>query len=324
MKLVIFQSIEEIKQPDILSKLVQEQIKKVCLEPFKTAGWSTTDRYFLSVDECQIEPPRYIIKRIRPKQDWSIQTTEDWNWRFITKGQHGLLDRLPDEIEQGIIACFEDEDGYGLLMHNFSHALLPGGEITERDHEIILDRMAALHAAFWQDEALSDTRLNFCPPDLQYTFTAMQKVSRIAEKNPSFILEMILERRRLLSGFVDKDLIDQVDRLLLDPIPFCSALDRYPQTLVHGDFWRANLGIERGEHTKFILFDWSRTAATVPAYDLLYYLMLNPSSELPISVEQSVSYYKERLMYRLGDRFDEAWWQPQLELSFLGVYALLI
>ena len=320
---MIFRSFEEIIQPDILGELVQEQSNPVCVKPFKTDGWSTTDSEFLSVDWCHVESPRYIIKRVRPKQDWSMQTTEDWDWRLVANWRYGLLDRLPDEIEHGIIACFEDEDGYGLLMHNFTRMMLPGGEISASNHEIVLDGMAALHAAFWQGQIFSDPRLELCPPQLLFTFTSSHGVEKKSAEISSFILEMILEGRRLLPGFIEKGLIDQVEHLLLDPSPFCTALARYPHTLVHGDFWRANLGVACEKPTRLIVLDWSRPALTVPAFDLIYYLMLSPSSEIPISVEQSILTYKERLADRLGDKLNEEWWQPQLELCYLGVYALL-
>ena len=35
-----------------------------------------------------------------------------------------------------------------------------------------------------------------------------------------------------------------------------------------------------------------------PINDLIYYLMLSPSCEFPISIEQSISFYKERLASR--------------------------
>jgi hypothetical protein len=40
---------------------------------------------------------------------------------------------------------------------------------------------------------------------------------------------------------------------------------------------------------------------------------------LPLSHEQSIEMYKQRLASYLGERFDESWWLPQLELSLLGV-----
>ena len=323
MRRKIFGSLEEVTLPNVLSDLVQENIPSVCLEPFTTSGHSTTDSQFLSVDDCQNETPRYIIKRVRPAQDWSMQTTEDWHGRFVENWQHGLLDRLPEGIEHGVIACFKDEGGYGLLMHNFTHALVPDGEMALRDHETILGGMAALHAEFWQNPGLSDPRFEFCPPQLLWTFTSPQRITKAGPEVSSSILGMILEGRRLLPDFVERDLADQVDRLMRDPAPLCTALAKYPQTLVHGDFWWPNLGIAQGEDVELIVLDWSRPGATVPAFDLLYYLMLNPSSGFPISLEQSISLYKERLATRLGSRLDEAWWQPQLELSYLGTYALL-
>ena len=48
----LYQSIDEITHPQILSKLTGDSFEKTCLEPFETAGWSSTDSQFISIDEC--------------------------------------------------------------------------------------------------------------------------------------------------------------------------------------------------------------------------------------------------------------------------------
>ena len=37
-----------------------------------------------------------------------------------------------------------------------------------------------------------------------------------------------------------------------------------------------------------------------------------------MSKEETISDYKQRLAQRLGPRFSEDWWEPQLALSLLG------
>jgi hypothetical protein len=121
-------------------------------------------------------------------------------------------------------------------MNNLSDSLLPDDRLlTMEEHTFILDRLAALHAAFWEDDSLHD------------------------------------------------------------PALLCAALTPYPKTLVHNDFRRPNLGIESGNQTQLYLFDWARPAASVPAIDLIYYLYFSSTEHLPISHEQSIATYKQRL-----------------------------
>lgn len=322
MKHRIFRSIEEMTQPEALSALVQQPIQKTCLTSFETAGYSSTDSEFLAVGDCDSDRSRYVVKRMRRDRDWVMQATDDRYWRAIAIWQQGLLDRLPSEIDHRIIACTEDGEGYAILMHNVLHALLPDDiPIPEADHVFILDGMAALHAAFWEDSVLADPQLNLCRPEEFFTHTSPDKIRRIMETNPSPNLGLLLEGRSLLSQHLDSELAKLIQSLKNDPSPLCTALAHFPQTLVHSDVRRANLGIERGKNPKLILLDWARPIATVPAVDLVYYLMMSSSAQLPISFDDSIGVYKQSLSQRLGSRFDESWWQPQLELSILGVFS---
>jgi hypothetical protein len=105
----IYRSISEMIRPEVLSSLVQQPVTRTCLKPFETAGFSSTESKFLTVDDCRIERPCYIIKRLRKEQDWVMLATEDHHWRTISIWQQGLLDRLPEGINHGIIACSKDE-----------------------------------------------------------------------------------------------------------------------------------------------------------------------------------------------------------------------
>jgi hypothetical protein len=155
-----------------------------------------------------------------------------------------------------------------------------------------------------------------------FTHTAPEKAQRIATNNPAPVLEAILEGWRILPSFVDADIVDLLRDLTHDPRPLCTALSDYPQTLVHGDWRLANFGVKRGERPQLILLDWSRPTRTVPAVDLAYYLV-SSWSKLPISKEAAIELYKQRLAQRIGEHFDESWWQPQLELSLLSAFLMI-
>jgi hypothetical protein len=66
-----------------------------------------------------------------------------------------------------------------------------------------------------------------------------------------------------------------------------------------------------------VLLDWQLATRAPPAVDLAWYLNAD-AAVLPISQETAIAYYKHCLARRLGERFDESWWRPQLELSLLG------
>lgn len=237
-----------------------------------------------------------------------MAATDDRHWRSITTWQHELLDHLPEEIAHGIIACSVDENGYVILMHNVSQDLIPEDQpLSDTDHAFVLGAMAALHSAFWEDSLLDNPKLNLCKPEDFFTHTSPEKARQMAQINPSFVLDMIIEGRRRVPKFVDAETAGLMHDLVHDPTPLCTALARYPQTLVHTDVRLANLGLERGKHPRLIMLDWARQTRTVPAVDLVYYLVTSSSTKFPISFEESINFYKQQLAQRLGDRFDESW-----------------
>jgi hypothetical protein len=319
----IYPSIEEMTRPETLSHLVQQPIFQTHLVPFQTAGHSSTESQFLAVETDNTEHPRYILKRLVWEKDWVMQMTDDQHWRAITICQHGLLDRLPEEIDHTIIACAADGPGYALLMRNVSHTLFPDETfLSKADHAFNLEAMAAFHATFWEDDALQNPDFNLCSPANLFTHTAPEKFRRIAAVNPALVIDTALEGWRLLPTFVDADVFDLVQSLAHNPQPLCKALANYPQTLVHGD-WRApNFGIERNGRSQLNLLDWARPTPTAPAVDLAYYLVCGWHL-LPVSQATTIALYKQQLARRLGDRFDESWWQPQLELSLLGALLMI-
>ncbi|MCP4282975.1 MAG: hypothetical protein GY792_00765, partial [Gammaproteobacteria bacterium] len=236
--------------------------------------------------------------------------------------QHGILDRLPEEIEHTVVACATDGTGRAILMRDVRETLLPDSEqpISEEDHELILDAMAALHTAFWEDPILQHPALNVCTPGQICTLASPEKARQALAVCPHEVLEWAIGGWDLLPEYVEADVAELLRSLARDPSSLCTALARFPQTLVHGDMRHANIGVMHGESPRLILLDWMLAAATAPTLDLTRYLLEYRCSS---SEEAAIDFYKQRLAQRLGDRFDESLWQPQLELGFLAGFVEL-
>jgi hypothetical protein len=278
----------------------------------------------LALDECEVAAPRFVLKRLRLERDWVMQATQDHHWRAISVWQHGLLDRLPKGIDHGIISCTADQEGYAILMHNVSHNLLRDDiPLSVDKHKFILESLATIHAAFWMNSELLKAKYHLCQPEDFFTHTSPEKARKIQETNPSPVLKFIIEGHRLLPNFVDASLAQVLNNLVLDSSMLCQKLTCYPYTLIHSDIRRANLGINREGQKSLIVFDWARPTATVPGVDLIYYLFSISLAHLPITIEASIEVYKHHLANQLGNRFEESWWKPQLELSILGVLATM-
>ncbi|MCP4282974.1 MAG: hypothetical protein GY792_00760, partial [Gammaproteobacteria bacterium] len=149
MKHTLYTSIEEMIRPDTLSKLENKTFIATRLAPFQGLGRSYSGSKFLALHTTNGHNgngPRYVVKRVSREWDWIMHATGDRYGRTSTLWQHGLLDRLPEEIEHAVVACAVDGNGRAILMRDVTETLLPGGKpLSEEENEVILDAMAALH-----------------------------------------------------------------------------------------------------------------------------------------------------------------------------------
>ena len=327
MEHILYNSIEEMIRPDTLSGLEHKTFTATRLAPFQKVSWGGSGSTFLAVHTTNGHQtnngngPHYVVKRVSREWDWIMNATGDRYGRTTTLWQHGILDRLPKEIEHAVVACAVDGMGRAILMRDVRETFLPVDEqpISEKDQELILDAMAALHAAFWEDPILQHPTLNLYALEQIFSWTSAEKARQVLAVCPTEVLEWVIGGWDLLPEYVEADVADLLRSLARDPSPLCTALARFPRTLVHGDIRLANLGVVHGESPRLILLDWMIAAATVPTLDLTRYLL---EHRFPSGKEAAIDFYKKRLAQRLGDRFDESLWQPQLELSFLASFLM--
>jgi len=136
-------------------------------------------------------------------------------------------------------------------------------------------RLAALHAPY----------LGAPPGDLSRPFT------RDLGHTLSFVPEGVRSMRARfdelprLPRIASDRALDLLLALAARPDAFRAALARSPETLLHGDYHRANMVVRDGEEP--IHFDWQFVCAGPPAYDLaIYWLYLGAVNKRGLFVDR--------------------------------------
>jgi hypothetical protein len=176
----------------------------------------------------------------------------------------------------------------------------------------VLEGLAAFHTAGWE----VDPGPGFTTPHDHYH--VISPAAAATDPDQSGIMPRIVaDGWTHLPDLLGVDLSAQLLALTNDPSPLVAALARFPQTIVHADVRAANLALEREPHRRLILLDWALPGLDVPGLDLVWYL-IGLGDAAPEPIDASIARYRSDLASRLGARFDDAWWQPMLDLSMLG------
>lgn len=314
--------IQTLIAPEMLTALTGAAISRVQRLPLSSVdGLSGSKLEYLETNGGA--GPRLVLKRIAYEWDWVMRVTGDTLCRAVLSWQSGLLDQLPPEISHEVLACARDGNGWAVLMNDVGSHLIPPGDdkLTESQNVRFLEAMAALNAAFWGRPGLADPQHGFGDLRLRHG-TLSPQVLQTQSGRGDGIPPIALQGWDLLESGVAADVAAAVRRVHADPAALGEALRAYPQTVLHGDWKLGNLGLYPEQDGPAIVLDWAWVGSGPPGVELAWYLAVN-SARLPVSKEQAIELYRAALARRLGSAFDENWWQPQLELSLLGGFALL-
>lgn len=255
----------------------------------------------------------YILKHLDHDRDWSLRAARVPGSPTVALWRRGILDELPDEIVQPIVAVAHDEDRpalAALLMHDVGRWLIPATDdpITAEQNACFLDHLAALHAAFWQTTRNIDV---VAPLDRYLELSPRMAAEEAARGEPPLVPRLVGQGWPLLESVAPRAAAVVVP-LVHDPSPLLAALATTPQTLVHGNWKLDNLGIDDG---RTILLDWETPGRGAGAADLAWYLAIN-CRRLPVSKEAAIDLYRAALERRGIDT--SPWWDRQLGLALLG------
>ena len=319
-----FSSLEAMLSVEAMSALEERAVTRVESSTGSHRFGCRSGCEFLKVRSYASGESRpYFVKRTSYVTDMVRRLTDDHACRERLVWQHGVLDRLPAEIDSPTVAHARDGEGWALLMRDASASLNKLERRRAGDWNVlswpqvstIVDAVASIHARFYRDPVLCDPALGWCTPYQMYAWLRPAMMEREATTAPWFI-DMQRTGWSLLDRLEASDVASALGELHADPTPLANALARYPSTLVHGDPKRENLGLTDEPTQRVVLIDWQFAAALPPTVDLAW--MLGTCGPTAVSKERLIDCYHEQLVRRLGSRFDERTWEPQLRLALLG------
>jgi len=266
------------------------------------------------IERVTIGGERFIAKRLSVEDDWTMRASGDLCGRTLLLWQHGILDRLPPDIDHTVVAVAHDPSTRvtTLLMRDVGPYLVPEGDapIALADHQAFLGSMASMQARFdgWADDiglaTVADRYLELSP---------LMAEGERARGDPGLVPRLVGEGWDRLPSLVPS-CGGAVRDLATDPSVLVEALSGCgPSTLVHGNWKLGNLG--RRRDGRVILLDWETPGAGAGAIDLAWYLAIN-AARLPESKEAAIGTYARALTER--GVATAGWFDRQVALALLG------
>jgi hypothetical protein len=260
----------------------------------------------------------YVLKHLDLAQDWTMRASGCLRGAPLLAWERGLLARLPACFNQPIVGV-APEDGGGpapsggcaLLMRDVSPWLVPVTDepISLDQHLRFLRHMAALHAAFWA----CGSECEVVPVMHRYLELSPWLAHAEAAVGSAHLVPRLVGEGWPRLAEVAPAAAAIVTPLARDPGPLVEALEGTPQTFVHSNWKRDNLGTDADGRT--VVLDWEQPGRGAPLSDLAWYLAIN-CRRLPQGKQDAIAAYR-RALEEHGIS-TEAWWDRQLALCLLG------
>ncbi|HEX3606992.1 MAG TPA: phosphotransferase [Candidatus Dormibacteraeota bacterium] len=263
----------------------------------------------------------HVLKHLDLDESWLMRCSGDLGQRQLLLFGSGLLDALPRCIDHAVVAVAPERTATGrpgtaLLMRDVGADLVPeGGTPIGAEQELrFLDAMAALHASYHGFEG-NDLLMSLA---MHYTFLSEATAAVEAARGGTDVVPPLIAAGWSRLDSLTPGVARLVRGLLDDPSALVLALERTPQTLVHGDWKLGNMGA--GPDGRTILLDWDRVSRGPATLDLAWYLAIN-SDRLTRPREALIDHYRSRLEAHGVDT--AGWFEAQLELALVGAFVQL-
>jgi hypothetical protein len=213
----------------------------------------------------------YVLKRTSCTTDWIIQMTTDHALREAQLASADVTRSLPEGLRSPSIAAAHDGDGFALLMCDLAPYLLPqGGLLADRTLDLVLARLAAMHAQLWCS-----------PPKEGIGWCGLrERLLMLSEPAGRRLQEAGLMEFGFAAGWerfhaaAPPEASRLMRRLHDDPSPLLRMLGDLPPTLLHNDVKVANMAVD-GETVW--LFDWALAGIGPVCVELAWFLTVNSS-----------------------------------------------
>jgi hypothetical protein len=260
---------------------------------------------------------RYVLKRTGLAADWLMRATHDVTCREAEFAVSPLIARLPKTLRVPYLGAAKDGEAWAILSRDVTPLLLAEeGVEPEPTCDEMLSALADMHAACW-DVPLEDARINWCTPRSRLLLLSPASAQALATEGIDFGAP---EGWRLFQRVAPPKVAHLMTSPLTDPTPLVSAMEKLPQTLLHGDAKVANMGFD---DVGIWMFDWSMVMRGPIGLELGWLLAVN-ASRLPWLHDETLARYAAHLERRLGPSgFSEGDWPRQQAIAVLTGFMVL-
>jgi hypothetical protein len=328
---LIFDTVTQMISAAGLSLISGMPITAVERVPLQVAHYSgnTLERVTAHV---QATERQFVLKRFSIERDWIMRLTHDQAVREVALFRHGIYARLPEVCYVPIVAAARDDDSWASLMTDVSAGLAPAddGPLTLDELRRYLSHLAALHARFLGDDSLRDPALGLSSlRDFMLILAPTTVRAECVQGRGHAVLEAAARGWNVCAEIAPPAVMRIVEQLERDPQPLIALIEHMPQTLIHGDFKAANLGVwppntGRIDHldglTRTIMLDWQDAAYSAPLLDLGYFLAIS-AMRLPVTKDAAIELYHEALAC-CGYSYPQQTWERDRDLGLLAGGAL--
>jgi thiamine kinase-like enzyme len=211
--------------------------------------------------------------------------------------------------------AFASEPGeIGLLMEDLTDNLFPDvrESIELETEDLIVDKMAEMHALFWQSPEIRNMSWLARPEDFLHFLAPGEHESDRQAPPPDKIGKSMEQGWKIAFQLLPS----QISEVLLKPEKaIFEPWKNLPQTLVHGDAKMANMALL--PPGKIAMFDWARVGRAPCGIELGWYLSVN-STRLARTKEDFMSKYRTRLEFHLRHPITENIWMKLSELTIVS------
>lgn len=312
------QSVELLKG----AKEIQSQFGPfidLTIEPIDTDGFSGAEFSRIKLLHSGGRETNLILKEVNLKEDWFSFRTRD------TLGREAAILNVP-ELETIFEIFFlpyhmigTTPSKIGLLMEDVSDGLFPSEriELDQSDQDLMLDKLAELHAGYWESPIMESLPWLHQMNDFIYIMGPLDHLNYTGNWAMS-LPQMVKESWEIAMTLLPDHL---QELFLLSAGDITRPWKDLPHTLVHGDTKIANFA--KGRDGRLCLLDWAFAGHAPCTFDIGWFLAVN-ASRLADSKEAVLLKYRSMLEVHLGYTLDDELWQ-QLEQAGIvsGAFMLL-
>jgi thiamine kinase-like enzyme len=223
-----------------------------------------------------------------------------------------LYKTLGDQLPVRIPELLASHPGGGWLVM----LRLPEGRQPEQwvasDYLLATDQLVALHDRYWGlGEDLATYKWISRPLDSDFSIyvrAASYNVEHLSKAEPPTMLSENSELKTLLNGILGQ--LDEIN----------AQMHKSPSTLLHGDFWPGNINVH--SDGSLTVYDWEEAAIGPAIVDLITFVHTSQwwFDPLPISGEELIAHYRERLTLANGYTWTDEDWEEQADYAMMWVF----